>query len=124
MVRELTATRPRFSSACCIERGQIACCDKRSRDSLSRDHMPPFIFLCGCLACANRCDGRGTSRRNIPEEAAMAVKFSRIDLEYILRQILQAEADQGPINPHLAFGLREVAGTNNSSVPGQAFFGS
>src|SRR3979411_2548621 len=52
------------------------------------------------------------------------VKFNRIDLEYILRQIEQAEAGQGPVNPHLAFGLREVLGTNNSSIADQAFFGA
>ena len=50
--------------------------------------------------------------------------FNRSDLEFILRQILMAEAGQPPVNPFLAFGLREVAGTNNSTVPGQAAFGS
>ena len=52
------------------------------------------------------------------------VSFDRTDLEFVLTQILQAEAGQPPVNPHLAFGLREVAGTNNSAVPGQDTFGS
>jgi Ca2+-binding RTX toxin-like protein len=52
------------------------------------------------------------------------VTFNRSDLEFVLTQIQQAEAGQPPVNPHLAFGLREVAGTNNNAVPGQADFGS
>ena len=52
------------------------------------------------------------------------VTFNRTDLEFILTQILQAEAGQPPVNPHLAFGLREVAGTDNNAVPGQETFGS
>jgi len=52
------------------------------------------------------------------------VTFNRTDLEFILAQIQMAEAGQPPVNPHLAFGLREVAGTNNSVVPGQEDFGS
>ncbi len=35
-----------------------------------------------------------------------------------------AEAGQVPVNPLLAFGLRQVAGTNNNVVPGQANFGA
>ena len=54
----------------------------------------------------------------------MAVRFDRVDLDYILRQILMAEAGQPPVNPHLAFGLREVAGTNNNVVPGDSTFGA
>ena len=52
------------------------------------------------------------------------VTFDRTDLEFVLQQILMAEAGQPPVNPHLAFGLREVAGTNNNSVPGNETFGS
>ena len=52
------------------------------------------------------------------------VTFNRSDLEFILQQILMAENNQPPVSPHLAFGLREVAGTNNSTVPGQSTFGS
>jgi Ca2+-binding RTX toxin-like protein len=51
-------------------------------------------------------------------------KFTRIDLEHILRQILMAEAGQPPLNPHLAFGLRQVNGQNNNSVPGNTDFGA
>ena len=54
----------------------------------------------------------------------MAVKFNVTDLEFILAQINMAEAGQPPVNPHLAFGLRQVAGTNNSSIPGQINFGA
>jgi hypothetical protein len=54
----------------------------------------------------------------------VAVTFNTTDLEFILTQILQAEAGQPPVNPHLAFGLREVSGTNNNAVPGQDTFGS
>src|SRR5262249_31569506 len=46
-----------------------------------------------------------------------------IDLENTLTQILMAEAGQPPVNVHLAFGLCEVLGTDNSAVPGQSFFG-
>ncbi len=52
------------------------------------------------------------------------VTFNRTDLEFILQQILMAENDQPPVSPHLAFGLREVSGTNNNSVPGQGTFGA
>src|SRR6185312_14964647 len=52
------------------------------------------------------------------------VTFNRTDLEFILTQIQMAEAGQPPVNPHLAFGLREVAGTNNNAVPGQDTFGA
>ncbi len=45
------------------------------------------------------------------------VSFDRVDLDFILKQIQMAEAGQQPINPHLAFGLREVAGTNNNLIP-------
>ena len=34
-----------------------------------------------------------------------------------------AENNQPPVSPHLAFGLREVAGTDNNTVPGQSTFG-
>jgi Ca2+-binding RTX toxin-like protein len=47
------------------------------------------------------------------------VAFDRVDLDFILTQIRMAEAGQQPINAHLAFGLRQVAGTNNNLVPGQ-----
>src|SRR5690349_13022827 len=52
------------------------------------------------------------------------VTFNRIDLEFILEQIKMAEQGQPPVSPHLAFGLREVAGTNNNTVPGNGLFGS
>ena len=52
------------------------------------------------------------------------VAFNRTDLEFVLQQILMAEAGQPPVSPHLAFGLREVSGTNNNSVPGQGTFGA
>src|SRR5262249_31833176 len=52
------------------------------------------------------------------------VEFNRLDLEFVLDQIKMAEAGQPPVNPHLSFGLREVAGTDNSAVPGQSDFGS
>ena len=54
----------------------------------------------------------------------MAVKFTTVDLDYILIQILMAEAGQPPVNPLLSFGLREVAGTNNNLVPGQGTYGA
>ena len=44
----------------------------------------------------------------------MAVKFTVLDLNYILVQIKMAEAGQPPVNPLLSFGLREVAGTDNN----------
>ncbi|MDX2309061.1 MAG: peroxidase family protein, partial [Hyphomicrobium sp.] len=50
--------------------------------------------------------------------------FNRTDLDFILNQILQAEAGQPPVNPHLTYGLREVMGTNNSAVPGQSDYGA
>ena len=52
------------------------------------------------------------------------IKFTRLDLNYILTQILMAEAGQPPVNPLLSFGLREVAGTNNNMVLGQSTFGA
>src|SRR4249919_873191 len=54
----------------------------------------------------------------------MTIKFTRLDLDYILTQIQMAEAGQVPVNPLLSFGLREVAGTNNNMVPGQSTFGA
>ncbi len=51
-------------------------------------------------------------------------KFNRIDLEHVLRQILMAEAGQLPVNPHLAFGLRQVNGQFNNSVPGHSAYGA
>lgn len=54
----------------------------------------------------------------------MAVKYTIADLEFILQQIKMAEANQPPVSPHLAFGLREVAGTDNNTVPGQATYGA
>ena len=54
----------------------------------------------------------------------MAVTFTTTDLDFILEQIKMAEAGQPPVSPHLAFGLREVAGTDNSSIPGQENFGA
>jgi len=54
----------------------------------------------------------------------MSVFFDRVDIDYILKQILMAEAGQPPVNPHLAFGLREVGGTNNNIVPGDSVFGA
>jgi Ca2+-binding RTX toxin-like protein len=54
----------------------------------------------------------------------MAVSFTKVDLEYLLTQIQMAETNTPPVSPHLAFGLREVAGTNNNQVPGQGTFGS
>ena len=50
--------------------------------------------------------------------------FDTVDLQFILTQILMAEAGQPPVNPHLAFGLRELTGTNNNVVAGQSTFGS
>ena len=54
----------------------------------------------------------------------MTIKLTRLDLGYILTQIEMAEAGQVPVNPLLAFGLREVAGTNNNIAPGQTNFGA
>lgn len=50
----------------------------------------------------------------------MAIKLTRLDLDYILLQIEMAEAGQPPLDPLLSTGLREVAGTNNNGVPGQS----
>ncbi|WP_088342699.1 MULTISPECIES: peroxidase family protein [Rhodomicrobium] len=52
------------------------------------------------------------------------VAFNKSDLQFVLTQILQAESGQPPVNPHLPFGLREVAGTDNNAVPGQSDYGS
>ena len=60
----------------------------------------------------------------VAEPEHIGVQFNRTDLEFILQQILMAEAGQPPVSPHLAFGLREVAGTNNSTDPGNSLFGS
>ena len=54
----------------------------------------------------------------------MAIKLTRLDLDFILTQIEMAEAGQPPVNPLLSFGLREAAGTNNNEVAGQSHFGS
>ena len=54
----------------------------------------------------------------------MAVKFTVLDLNYILTQIKMAEAGQPPVNPLLSFGLRTVSGTGNNLVPGQTNFGA
>ena len=54
----------------------------------------------------------------------MAVTFTKSDLQYLLTQIVAAENGQPPLNPHLAFGLRELAGTNNNQLPGQSTYGS
>ncbi|NDC59444.1 MAG: heme peroxidase, partial [Alphaproteobacteria bacterium] len=51
-------------------------------------------------------------------------KFNRSDLDFILDQIKMAEAKQPPVDPHLAFGLRSLLGTNNNAVAGQSKFGS
>src|ERR1700732_2630376 len=56
--------------------------------------------------------------------AQMTIKLTRLDLDYILSQIEMAEAGQVPVNPLLAFGLREVAGTNNNIAAGQTKFGA
>ena len=54
----------------------------------------------------------------------MAVKFTVLDLNYVLTQIKMAEAGQPPVNPLLSFGLRTVSGTGNNLVPGQTNFGA
>ena len=54
----------------------------------------------------------------------MTIKLTPLDLNYILVQIQMAEAGQVPVNPLLAFGLRQVAGTNNNIAPGQTNFGA
>ena len=54
----------------------------------------------------------------------MAIKLTRLDLDYILAQIQMAEAGQEPVNALLSFGLREVAGTNNNLSAGGANFGA
>src|SRR5215813_11693797 len=48
----------------------------------------------------------------------MPVTFDRVDLDFILRQIEMAEAGQPPVSPHLAFGLRQLQGTNNNTSTG------
>ena len=59
-----------------------------------------------------------------PEASAgLGVHFDRVDLDFILTQIKMAEAGQPPVNPHLAFGLREVSAENNSALAGQGTFG-
>ena len=74
-------------------------------------------------------DGISTGAAALPvplvaEPEHIGVQFDKTDLEFVLQQILMAEAGQPPVNPHLAFGLREVAGTDNNSVPGQETFGA
>ncbi len=54
----------------------------------------------------------------------MAVSFTRTDLDRLLQMLVEMESGQPPVNPHLAFGFRELAGTNNNQVPGQSTFGS
>ena len=54
----------------------------------------------------------------------MAVKFTTLDLNYILTQILMAEAGQPPVNPLLSFGLRTIDGTGNNLVAGQSTYGA
>jgi Ca2+-binding RTX toxin-like protein len=54
----------------------------------------------------------------------MAVSFTRTDLDRLLQMLIDMESGQPPVNPHLAFGFRELAGTNNNQVPGQSTFGS
>ena len=48
----------------------------------------------------------------------MPVTFDRVDLDFILKQIEMAEAGQPPVSPHLAFGLRQLEGTNNNTSTG------
>jgi Ca2+-binding RTX toxin-like protein len=54
----------------------------------------------------------------------MTIKLTRLDLGYILTQIEMAEAGQAPVNPQLAFGLREIDGTNNNLSAQGAKFGA
>src|ERR1700736_2557993 len=54
----------------------------------------------------------------------MTIKLTRLDLDYVLTQIQMAEAGQVPINPLLAFGLRQVNGVNNNLTAAGATFGS
>ena len=54
----------------------------------------------------------------------MAVTFTRSDLDRLLQMLIDTENGVQPVNPHLAFGFRELAGTNNNLVPGQSTFGS
>src|SRR5262249_38267823 len=63
-------------------------------------------------------------RRAAAAKGIEMIKFDKTDLEFILTQIETAEVGQPPVNPHLAFGLREVDGTNNNAVSGQETFGS
>ncbi|HYZ61942.1 MAG TPA: peroxidase family protein, partial [Acetobacteraceae bacterium] len=51
-------------------------------------------------------------------------KFDRVDLQFVLTQIKMAEANQPPVNALLSFGLRKVAGIDNSVVPGQGTYGA
>jgi Ca2+-binding RTX toxin-like protein len=50
--------------------------------------------------------------------------FNKGDLQFILTQIRMAENGQPPVNPHLAFGLRQVDGQHNNAVPGQETTGA
>src|SRR5215510_11257537 len=54
----------------------------------------------------------------------MPVTFDRVDLEFILRQIEMAEAGQPPVSPQLAFGLRQLEGTNNNTATGLGGYAS
>ena len=54
----------------------------------------------------------------------MAVTFTLLDLQHLLAQIQMAETNQLPVSPHLAFGLRQVQGTLNNTVPGNQNFGA
>ncbi len=68
--------------------------------------------------------GLGAVRANAVNGVNQMAKFNRIDLEHVLRQIMMAEQGQPPLSPHLAFGLRQVSGQNNNSVPGNGAFGA
>jgi Ca2+-binding RTX toxin-like protein len=56
----------------------------------------------------------------------VAVSFTLSDLQQILIQIQMAETNTPPANPSLAFGIREVQGTNNNTttLPGTNVFGA
>jgi hypothetical protein len=87
--------------------------------------MPQQFNKTGCAERRDGCcdlpdDAKPETKGCLP----MAVSFTKVDLEYLLTQIQMAETNTPPVSPHLAFGLREVAGTNNNQVPGQGSFGS
>jgi VCBS repeat-containing protein len=80
-------------------------------------------FVINVLPAAG--DTSAASTEFMPVEAPhVGATFNRADLEFVLEQIKMAENGQHPVNPHLAFGLREVAGTNNNIVPGNGQYGS